>query len=189
MIVIPFQRTRGSFEWSDKHHTCVGWVSSHCQTGAESTAVFSILANKSLKHWGRATVGAVLAKKFADRYSCLMWFLMWCGEIFPEIVQTPQVHQVIQFHSVYCYVHLKQNAWGQKVCRNFGRKGTKICCYKWLVEFFYFPCTSLTLRHMQIHTQAVDPNWVYKLRYVRTSCALSTISNKLPTQFRVGLCR
>ena len=122
MIVIPFQRTRGSFEWSDKHHTCVGWVSSHCQTGAESTAVFSILANKSLKHWGRATVGAVLAKKFADRYSCLMWFLMWCGEIFPEIVQTPQVHQVIQFHSVYCYGHIKLNAWGKKGCRNFGRK-------------------------------------------------------------------
>ena len=81
-----------------------------------------------------------------------------------------------------------EEKWMQKFRKE---KEPKICCYKWLEEFFtflLFRYTYVMSRYTSytcIDTHAVDPNSVYILRHVRTSYILSTISAKLPTEFRV----
>jgi hypothetical protein len=71
-------------------------------------------------------------------------------------------------------------------------KGIQNLLLQGIRGIFYVSFASLNIRHIQIycihmhththtHTQTVDPNSVYILRRIQTSCTLNTISTKLPT--------
>ena len=58
----------GGCEWFDGHQKCVGEVSLHFQLELNTLGSLSVHADKNLKGYGLANVGAVPLKLFVDIY-------------------------------------------------------------------------------------------------------------------------
>ena len=105
--------------WLTPYRCCLGVFS--FSTGAESTAVYSIIANKSLKHWGRANVGAVPAKLFTDIY---LYDSFYCCDVGNSLLNLFNVVGTLSKSVSLCVLlcSYKAACLRKSGCRIFGRK-------------------------------------------------------------------